>query len=31
MSEVIAPMAAISHLTYDAPAPTIDELFALTC
>jgi streptomycin 6-kinase len=29
-SQVIAPMAAIAHLTYDAPAPTIDELLALT-
>lgn len=28
-SQVIAPMAAISHLTYDGPQPTIDELLAL--
>jgi streptomycin 6-kinase len=29
-SQVIAPMAAISRLTYDGPQPAIDELLALT-
>lgn len=29
-SQVVAPMAAISHLTYDGPEATIDELLALT-
>jgi streptomycin 6-kinase len=30
-SQVIAPMAAISAITYDGPASVIDELLALTC
>lgn len=30
-SRVIAPMAAIAHLTYGGPEPAIDELLALTC
>lgn len=30
-SRVIAPMAAIAHLTYDGPEPVIDELLALSC
>jgi len=29
-SRVVAPMFAIAHLTYDGPAPVIDELLALT-
>ena len=30
-SRVIAPMAAIAHLTYGGPEQTIDELLALAC
>ena len=29
-ARVIAPMTAIAHLTYDGPAPAIDELLTLT-
>ncbi|WP_232237307.1 MULTISPECIES: aminoglycoside phosphotransferase family protein [Actinoalloteichus] len=29
-SQVVAPMAAIAHLTYGGPEPVIDELIALT-
>jgi streptomycin 6-kinase len=29
-AQVIAPMTAIAHLTYDGPVPAIDELLALT-
>ncbi|MFJ2738392.1 aminoglycoside phosphotransferase family protein [Streptomyces sp. NPDC087440] len=29
-SRVVAPMAAIAHLTYGGPAPVLDELLALT-
>ncbi|WP_244299417.1 hypothetical protein [Streptomyces viridochromogenes] len=28
-SRVIAPVAAIAHLTYDGPEPVIDELIVL--